>query len=153
MQPLTVRHVDKRLVHAEYLDIRTEPRERTHDAGRDFRVHPGPGRALDQVGAKRARLVNTHAGPDATGARLVGTGNKGGADRAVGNTDGPAAQLGEIPALDRCKKCVHVDVDDGARPIMLGFCHVTSPILLKIRDFGRVRGAEIARSGVDHGSQ
>jgi len=114
VQTLAMGHVEKRLVHAEHLDVRGNGDERMHDAGGYGRVHVRPRRALDEIRAQFARVVDAHAGFHAKGARFVRAGNEGRADRTVRDAHRLAAQFRRIALLDRREERIHVDVQDGA---------------------------------------
>lgn len=117
VQALAAGDIEKGLVHREHLHVGADRLQPCHDHGGNFGIDAGAGRAFYQLRAEFERLFHTHAGLDAEGSCLIGAGDNGAAQVTVGDGDGAAAQLGKVTLLHAGEKGVHVDQQDGARPV------------------------------------
>ncbi len=115
-QALAAGDIQECLVNGKHLDIRGDVLQGRHDGGGCGGVAFRVGRALDQVRAQAACLLQPHAGMDAVAARLVGAGDDAGALQAIGDRQRAPAPLGPVTLLDRGEKGVHIHQHNGTGP-------------------------------------
>ena len=114
VQPLDRRHVEKRLVHRELLDVGRDVAQDRHHAPAVLLVHAVPRRHVHAVRALPARDSRGHRRVHPEGARLVARRGHHAAPAEPGDDHRLAAQRRIEELFDRREEGVEVDVEDHA---------------------------------------